>query len=696
MKIFCAIICLLILALSQQVVYAQQSQVETASEGESDEDFVELGMPLEEALTKITFSVPSLASGDLVGAIVFEGEGVTRKKDYIKLTIYREDWSPEGVPYKRWSGFYMLLSEYAVESNRYIFVPLAQNGGGSGVFLALNVVDKKTLKSVDSVGLGDRARFKEIILADAASNTVSISYIRREVRKGEITHDPDKTIQKHFRMIEGILREVENPLSPSDPDMMVIPAGDFDMGSRSSDDDAEDDEKPRHTIYLDAFHIDKYEVTNVQYKKFVDANRQWQKDRIPEKYHDGDYLKHWNGNNYPLGKGNHPVVYVSWYAAMAYAEWHGKRLPTEAEWEKAARGDRYGRDYAWGGSLDPNKANYGENIGDTTPIGTYDANGYGLYDMTGNVWEWCLDEYDAGFYSISPSRNPLAGGTVNSILSNWRDVRSVRVLRGGSWVSDAQFIRVSDRTRFTPRITNKARGFRCVKAVTSKTSTKNPDVIFELTEGTQFADGPEVKSIAKADIEALRDLPVYSQKNDYIDEVRLINEKGEQIHVRTCREYESACALGYYPDLPNSNMKNSIRFEQQCGLLNSLQAATIPQQSFVSQPRVGVVDLGLIPFSFFPLFSNDESGDLGATYQSKVKDGVLMVQETNQNSLVIESKLLGMGQHLTEVVRADFNGDGIEDILLFDYRYAVLGTLAYGGILILTKKSIDGKFEIVE
>ena len=246
-------------------------------------------------------------------------------------------------------------------------------------------------------------------------------------------------------------------------DMVLIPAGEFRMGG--NDNDAENDEKPMHTVYIDAFYIDKYEVTNAEYKKFIDANPQWQKNHIPEKYHDGDYLKHWNGNNYPPNKGNHPVVYVSWYAAMAYAEWRGKRLPTEAEWEKAARGDRYGRDYAWGDSLDTSKANYGENIGDTTVVGTYDMNGYGLYDMTGNVWEWCLDEYDSDFYSISPPRNPLAGGTVNGILSNWKDVRSVRVLRGGSWVSDAKFVRVSDRTRFTPRITNGTRGFRCVRSV---------------------------------------------------------------------------------------------------------------------------------------------------------------------------------------------------------------------------------------
>ena len=247
-------------------------------------------------------------------------------------------------------------------------------------------------------------------------------------------------------------------------DMVLIPAGEFRMGG--NDNDAENDEKPMHTVYIDAFYIDKYEVTNAEYKKFIDANPQWGKDRILRKYYDGDYLKHWDENNYPHGKGDHPIVYVSWYAAMAYAQWEGKRLPIEAEWEKAARGGLISKKYAWGNLLDSDKANYGENIGNTTPVGTFPANGYGLYDMAGNVWEWCLDKYDSDFYSVSPRHNPLAGGTVNNIVSDFTNVKSVRVLRGGSWISNAKFVRVSDRTRFTPKITNKARGFRCVKPVT--------------------------------------------------------------------------------------------------------------------------------------------------------------------------------------------------------------------------------------
>ena len=333
------------------------------------------------------------------------------------------------------------------------------------------MVDKKTLRTVDEVGLRDRARIEKVALAAPHSDIVSIIYIERQVSEDfRVVYDPEKSIEKHFKMVQGILQEMEVPNRtwtrprPSKIDMVLIPAGEFQMGSNDSD--AEDDEKSIHTVYLDAFYIDKYEVTNAQYKKFVDANPEWQKDRIPRKYHDGDYLKYWDGNNYPRGKGNHPVVYVSWYAAMAYTQWASKRLPTEAEWEKAAHGGLIGKKYAWGNSLDSGKANYGESLGDTTPIGTFPANGYGLYDIAGNVWEWCLDEYDANFYSISPRRNPLTGGNVNNILSNFTNVTSVRVLRGGSWVSNAKFVRVSDRTRFTPRITNKARGFRCVKTET--------------------------------------------------------------------------------------------------------------------------------------------------------------------------------------------------------------------------------------
>ena len=248
-------------------------------------------------------------------------------------------------------------------------------------------------------------------------------------------------------------------------EMVLIPAGDFQMGS--DDSEADDDEKPVHTVYVDAFYMDKYEVTNAQFKAFVDANPQWQKDRIDAKFHEGYYLYGWNGNTYPSGLGSDPVVYVSWYAAMAYAQWAGKRLPTEAEWEKAARGGLVGKKYPRGDTIDANKANYGFNIDKTTPVGRYPPNGYGLYDMAGNVWEWCLDGYDAGFYRRSPRRNPLAGEmTLREVMTNYQNVTTSRVLRGGSWDSDARYLRVASHFRLTPPFSLDNFGFRCAMAVT--------------------------------------------------------------------------------------------------------------------------------------------------------------------------------------------------------------------------------------
>ena len=249
-------------------------------------------------------------------------------------------------------------------------------------------------------------------------------------------------------------------------EMVLIPAGEFQMGSNDSD--AWDNEKPVHTVYVDAFYMDVDKVTNAQYKEFVDANPEWGKDRIPSSYHNGNYLKDWSGNSYPNGKGNHPVVYVSWYGAMAYAQWAGKRLPTEAEWEKAARGGLVGKRYPWGDSIDSSKANYGRNVGDTTPVGSYPPNGYGLYDMAGNIWEWCLDAYKKeDFYKKSPRRNPIAGaGSITYITSNFTNVKSIRVLRGGSWANNPENLRVANRFRNTPTSPVYNYGFRCARTLT--------------------------------------------------------------------------------------------------------------------------------------------------------------------------------------------------------------------------------------
>ena len=218
--------------------------------------------------------------------------------------------------------------------------------------------------------------------------------------------------------------------------MVLIPAGEFQMRSNSDDHDGE----PMYTtVYVDAFYIDKYEVTNAQYKKFLDANPEW----YQKEYGIGDcYLLDWSKGTYPRGEADYPVAFVSFDGAAAYAQWVGKRLPAEAEWEKAARGGLVKKKYPWGNLIDSNKANSQKYFtasrnNSTTPIGSYPANGYGLYDMAGNVAEWCIKE-------------PLGADSADDIVFD--DI----VLRGE--------LRVDLRVSYGGDISY-YNGFRCVKDV---------------------------------------------------------------------------------------------------------------------------------------------------------------------------------------------------------------------------------------
>ena len=247
--------------------------------------------------------------------------------------------------------------------------------------------------------------------------------------------------------------------------MVLIEAGEFRMGSNSGD----SDEKPIHSVHVDAFYMDAYEVTNAEYAEFLNAKG---------KYVDGSITWLDIGASHcrieyvsrvyraKAGYENHPVVEVSWYGAMAYAAWKGKRLPTEAEWEKAARGGLAGLNYPWGNAIDATNANYNSHVNDTTAVGKYAANGYGLYDMSGNVYEWCLDEYNGNFYSVSPAQNPLSGAnSIQWLLDNYTGVKCSRVLRGGSWNADAPLVRCAPRYGFTPTDTRRYIGFRCARTV---------------------------------------------------------------------------------------------------------------------------------------------------------------------------------------------------------------------------------------
>ena len=249
-------------------------------------------------------------------------------------------------------------------------------------------------------------------------------------------------------------------------EMVLIPAGEFDMGS--SDSSKTRSERPVHTVYLDAFTMDKYEVTNVQYSSFLNA---YGKNSDPEgnKLLDIDskscLIEEMDEGYKPrTGYENHPVVEVSWYGAKAYAEYYGKRLPTEAEWEKAARGGLAGKKYPWGISIGPDKANYNhdksrrDTIEDMLrllkPVGSYQPNRYGLYDMAGNAWEWCADRYDAEYYKHSAIKNPKGP-----------DSGTTRVIRGGSWLHYQGNLRVADRKHYGPSRTDQCIGFRCVQDV---------------------------------------------------------------------------------------------------------------------------------------------------------------------------------------------------------------------------------------
>ena len=260
--------------------------------------------------------------------------------------------------------------------------------------------------------------------------------------------------------------------------MALIPAGSFEMGTPPGEIERLQQvyqinrtalfilETPQHTVHLDAFHMDKYPVTNAQFKLFLDAQPRWQPGNIPDRYHNGHYLKDWQDSDYPPGKALHPVVYVSWYAAVAYALWAGKRLPTEAEWEYAARGGLAKMAFPWGNdSVDPSRANYHQsNLDETTPVGSYPPNGYGLFDMAGNMWEYCADEWQADFYDTSPAHNPVAGGQ-GFAYDDFLSVTTRRVIRGGSWGGAPVNLRVAYRDSHPPEGAGNHVGFRCAKSV---------------------------------------------------------------------------------------------------------------------------------------------------------------------------------------------------------------------------------------
>ncbi len=258
-------------------------------------------------------------------------------------------------------------------------------------------------------------------------------------------------------------------------EMILVPAGEFLMGSdKKTDRLAYRGEIPQRRVYLDAFEIDKYEITNLQYLKFILAT-----GRNPQL--DWRY----DGGNFQEAMAHHPIMHVTWHDADAYCKWAGQRLPTEAEWEKAARGDD-GRMNPWGSqSAGLSRANFGRTglsgpVRDRPerslmypPIIAVDkyensVSPYGLHQTMGNVAEWVSDWYDQDYYKTAPDRNPQGPGTGTQ-----------KAFRGGGWMDSTTTMRVAMRNGTDPNTKINWLGFRCAKSVSgdqpSSTISRMPD-----------------------------------------------------------------------------------------------------------------------------------------------------------------------------------------------------------------------------
>jgi len=237
------------------------------------------------------------------------------------------------------------------------------------------------------------------------------------------------------------------------PGMVLIPQGSFEMGSRRSlreldpvsifqaDRHMLGPENPAHEVILDDYYIDLYEVANADYRKYLEATGS---KTLP---------RYWDDPNF--NQPTQPVVGTTWKEAQAFCQWNNKRLPTEAEWEKAARGKRPVK-YPWGDEEpDKTRLNFNSNVGKTAPVGSYPAgkSDYGVFDLSGNVSEWVQDWHFPEYYLFSPKENPPGP-----------EQGHYKIIRGGNWINNAEDVSLTYRNATVPKARSKTVGFRCVAA----------------------------------------------------------------------------------------------------------------------------------------------------------------------------------------------------------------------------------------
>ena len=289
--------------------------------------------------------------------------------------------------------------------------------------------------------------------------------------KSEISHLRSDIVSGLGRL-EQRLASGELEEKPGVDTMARIPAGSYSMGFAKAD----EHHWPVHQVHTEEFSIDRYPITNGQFKDFVDDCPDWSREPAIKKHLNVYYLFLWQRDMYPRGKKDHPVVWVNWFSAAAYCNWRsqrdglppcydpddlfacnfdnpGYRLPTEAEYEKAARAGHDNRLFPWGPHIDESMANFGNVVADTTEVGKYAANDFGLYDIAGNVKEWCHDWYGEAAVVTAAERLDSGGPEEGEF----------KVFKGGSWGSNERELNCSCRAWLLPANTNPDFGFRCVR-----------------------------------------------------------------------------------------------------------------------------------------------------------------------------------------------------------------------------------------